>query len=191
ILVYIGYASSAIGAILITIFIFNNIQMIRSGKGGESVASSEWHKTTKYVLLTATGAFGVVSSAYFVVESASYIAERLGIPKVIIGATMVAFGTSLPELVNSINAARKGHAELALGNIIGSGFVNTTLILGVALVGAPFRVHMASYSSLVTFSIMANLLLWYFLSNNRVGFRESIILIFMYVLFLATSFGTM
>jgi len=191
ILVYIGYASSAIGAILITIFIFNNIQMIRSGKGGESVASSEWHKTTKYVLLTATGAFGVVSSAYFVVESASYIAERLGIPKVIIGATMVAFGTSLPELVNSINAARKGHAELALGNIIGSGFVNTTLILGVALVGAPFRVHMASYSSLVTFSIMANLLLWYFLSNNRVGLRESIILIFMYVLFLATSFGTM
>lgn len=190
VLIYIGYASSIIGAMLITIFIFHNIQVIRSKRGREVYDSSGEEKAAKYIMLTIIGAIGVVASAYFIVESASYIAEELGVPSVIIGATLVAFGTSLPELVNGINATRKGYIELALGNIVGSGFVNITLILGVALIGGPFRVDIAAYSSLVIFSIMANLLLWYFLSSERIGWRESLILLFMYALFIATSFGT-
>ncbi|MEM1606631.1 MAG: sodium:calcium antiporter [Candidatus Bathyarchaeia archaeon] len=188
-LIYIGYASSIIGAILITIFVFHNIQMIRSKRNKEVYSLSERGKVTRYVLLTLLGVIGVVASAYFIVESASYIAEALGVPRVVIGATIVAFGTSLPELANGINATRKGHIELVLGNIVGSGFVNITLILGVALMGGPFRVNMAAYSSLVMFSIMANLLLWYFLSGERIGWREGIILLFMYTLFIIASFG--
>jgi len=190
VLIYIGYASSIIGAMLITIFVFHNIQVIRSRRGREVYDSSGREKVTKYVILTIIGAIGVVASAYFIVESASYIAEELGVPSVVIGATLVAFGTSLPELVNGINATRKGYIELALGNIVGSGFVNITLILGVALIGGPFRVDMAAYSNLVMFSIMANLLLWYFLSGEKIGWRESLILLFMYVLFIIVSFGS-
>ncbi|MEM1507422.1 MAG: sodium:calcium antiporter [Candidatus Bathyarchaeia archaeon] len=188
-LIYIGYASSIIGIILVTIFVLNNIQMIRSRRNRETYSLSEKGKAARYVLLTFFGAVGVVASAYFIVESASYIAEELGVPRVVIGATIVAFGTSLPELANGINATRKGHIELVLGNIVGSGFVNITLILGVALMGGPFRVDMAAYSSLVIFSIMANLLLWYFLSGERISWRESVILLFMYTLFIVTSFG--
>ncbi|MEM3715997.1 MAG: sodium:calcium antiporter [Candidatus Bathyarchaeia archaeon] len=188
-LIYIGYASSIIGAILITIFVFHNIQMIRSKRNKEVYSLSEKGKVTRYVLLTLLGVIGVVASAYFIVESASYIAEALGVPRVVIGATIVAFGTSLPELANGINATRKGHIELVLGNIVGSGFMNITLILGVALMGGPFRVNMAAYSSLVMFSIMANLLLWYFLSGERISWREGIILLFMYTLFIIASFG--
>ncbi|MEM2961297.1 MAG: hypothetical protein QXU67_06795 [Candidatus Bathyarchaeia archaeon] len=106
------------------------------------------------------------------------------------GATIVAFGTSLPELVTSIDATRKGRIELALGNITGSGFINITLILGVALLGGQFRVVMSSFSNLVSFSIMANLILWYFLSSQRRGWKEGTILLFTYILFIATSFGT-
>lgn len=188
-LIYIGYASSIIGAILITIFIFHNIQIIRARRNREKYGLGGGGKVNKYILLSFIGVVGVVCSAYFIVESASYIAVEIGVPRVVIGATIVAFGTSLPELVNGINATRKGHIELALGNIIGSGFVNITLILGVALIGGPFRVNMAAYSSLVMFSIMANLLLWYFLSGERIGWRESLILLFMYALFITTSLG--
>lgn len=191
-LIYIGYASSAIGAILITIFIFHNIQMLKSRRERreEVYYLDKKDKVIGHVLLALLGVAGVVSCAYFIVESASYIALELGVPRVVIGATIVAFGTSLPELVNGINATRKGHIELALGNIVGSGFINTTLILGVALIGGPFRVNMGSYSNLVMFSIMANLLLWYFLSGGRVSWREGLILLFMYALFISTSFGT-
>ncbi|MCX8170920.1 MAG: sodium:calcium antiporter [Candidatus Bathyarchaeota archaeon] len=188
-LIYIGYASSIIGAILITVFVFHNIQMIRSRRSREAYSSGEKGEVARHILLTLLGVAGVVASAYFIVESASYIAGELGVPRVVIGATIVAFGTSLPELANGINATRKGHIELVLGNIVGSGFVNITLILGVALIGGPFRVSMAAYSSLVIFSIMANLLLWYFLSGERIGWREGVILLFMYALFIVTSFG--
>jgi len=188
-LIYIGYASRIIGVVLVTIFIFYNIQIIRFKRGREAYNISKKGKAAKYILLALIGVAGVIASAYFIVESASYIAEELSVPRVVIGATIIAFGTSLPELVTSINATRKGHIELALGNIIGSGFVNITLILGVALIGGSFRVNMAAYSSLVMFSIMANLLLWYFLSGEKIGWRESAILLFMYALFIFTSFG--
>ncbi|MBS7639448.1 MAG: sodium:calcium antiporter [Candidatus Bathyarchaeia archaeon] len=191
VLIYIGYTSNIVGAILITIFILYNIQIIRSKRSREEASgSSQKDKIAKYVLMALVGVAGVVGSAYFIVESASYIAEEVGVPRVIIGATIVAFGTSLPELVTSIDATRKGHIELALGNIVGSGFVNITLILGVALIGGPFRVDMAAYSNLVMFSIMANLLLWYFLSGEKIGWRESLILLFMYALFIIVSFGS-
>jgi cation:H+ antiporter len=188
-LIYIGYASSAIGAILITIFILHNIQMLKSRKSGEVYHLNKKSKTARHIAFVLLGAAGVISSAYFIVESASYIAFEMGIPKILIGATIVAFGTSLPELVNSINATRKNHIELALGNVVGSGFINTTLILGVALIGGQFRVNMSSYSHLVMFSIMANLLLWYFLSSERISWREGLILLFMYALFVTTSLG--
>ena len=113
----------------------------------------------------------------------------VGIPKVIIGATIVAFGTSLPELVTAIDSVRKGHADLALGNIIGSCFMNITLILGLALIVTPFRVDMAAFSDLIVFSLITNLVLWYFLSSEKIGRREGIVLLFIYSLFIVISFG--
>ncbi|MEM2320811.1 MAG: sodium:calcium antiporter [Candidatus Bathyarchaeia archaeon] len=189
ILVYIGYAGSIIGSALITIYIIHVIQLIRSENRKEERSLSEEDSVSRPTLLTILGAIGVVSCAFFIVESATFIAETLGIPKVVIGATIVAFGTSLPELVNGINATRKGHIELTLGNIIGSGFVNITLILGVTLLVGQFRVNMVAYSNLATFSIVANLILWYFLSGERIGWREGALLLFIYILFIVTSFG--
>jgi cation:H+ antiporter len=191
-LIYISNASNIIGVILVTIFLLHNIQIIRSKRNREKFSLGEGERRKairKYILLTFLGAVGVITSAYFIVEAASYIAEEMGVPKVVIGATIVAFGTSLPELVNSVNATRKGHIELALGNIVGSGFVNITLILGVALIGSPFRVNISAYSNLIIFSIIANLLLWYFLSGERISWKESLILLFIYALFITTSFG--
>lgn len=189
-LLYIGYASKLIGALLIGIFIAYIFQLSRTRHfKNESCVGEERARLKLYLFLTFLGAVIVVASAHFIVESASYIAEWFGVPQVILGATIVAFGTSLPEFVNSVKSSARGHLNLALGNIIGSCFTNITLILGVALLGIPLRVNMAAFSSLVMFSLITNLLLWYFLSGENASWREGTLLICMYVVFLVTSFG--
>jgi cation:H+ antiporter len=187
-LLYIGSASYVIGAILLAVFSYNMYQLSKTRHTVQKPALvEEKRKLKKYVTIAVLGAAGVVASAYFIVETASYIALSVGIPKIVIGATIVAIGTSLPELVTSLDSIKKGHADLALGNIMGSCFMNITLILGVTLIAAPFRVDIAAFSELIIFSLVSNLFLWYFLSNEKIGWREGAIFLFIYVLFLATS----
>jgi len=190
-LLYIGYASRFIGIILLAIFVFYVYQLskIRNVKE-EGALGRERQKLGKYTFLTFLGAVGVVASSYFIFESASYIAkEVLQVPAGVIGATIVAFGTSLPELATSINSVQKRHLDLALGNIIGSCFINITCILGVTLTASTLRVNISAFSNLVMFSILTNLFLWYFLSSEKVSWKEGVVLLFMYFVFLTTSFG--
>ena len=189
-LIYIGYASRFVGVILLTILIYYMLQLSKARTPTEtSLLGTEKNKLRKYIILTILGAVGVVICAYFIVESASFLAANAGIPPVVIGATVVAFGTSVPELSTSIDAVKKGHLELALGNIIGSCFMNITLILGITLVTSPLSIVMSAFSNVAIFSLITNLLLWYFLSNERVGRREGTVLLFLYAVFLATSLG--
>jgi cation:H+ antiporter len=187
-LLYIGSASYVIGAILLAVFSYNMYQLSKTRHTVQKPALvEEKRKLKKYITIAVLGAAGVVASAYFIVETASYIALSVGIPKIVIGATIVAIGTSLPELVTSLDSIKKGHADLALGNIVGSCFMNITLILGITLIAAPFRVDITAFSELIIFSLVSNLFLWYFLSNEKIGWREGAIFLFIYVLFLATS----
>lgn len=189
-LIHIGHASRFIGVILVAIFVFYDLQLFkRENKYVERIANMDRTGLRKYLLFVLSGAAIVVASAYFVVDSASCIATYVGIPSLVIGATLVAFSTSLPELTNSVQATRKGHLDLALGNIVGAGFVDTTLVLGVSLIGSPLRVEMASFSGLVMFSIITNLFLWYFLASEKIGLREGALFLSMYLLFLTASFG--
>jgi cation:H+ antiporter len=186
-LLYIGSASYVIGAILLAVFSYNMYQLSKTRHTVQKPALvEEKRKLKKYVTIAVLGAAGVVASAYFIVETASYIALSVGIPKIVIGATIVAIGTSLPELVTSLDSIKKGHADLALGNIVGSCFMNITLILGVTLIAAPFRVDIAAFSELIIFSLVANNFLAYFLSNEKIGWPEGAFFLFIYVLFLAT-----
>jgi cation:H+ antiporter len=189
-LIYIGYASRFIGVILLAIFIYYMFQLSKARTPAEqSPSGTEKNRLRKYVTLTVLGAVGVVASAYFIVESASFLAASVGIPPVVIGATVVAFGTSVPELSTSIGAVKKGHVELALGNIIGSCFMNITLILGITLVASHLTINMSAFSNVALFSLLTNLLLWYFLTNERIGRREAMVMLFLYALFLAISLG--
>ena len=87
------------------------------------------------------------------VDSASWFAEATGIPKFVVGATVVSFATTLPELLVSVRAAMNGSAQLAIGNAVGSVTANTTLIMGVSLVA------MAGIISRKSFSLKGGLLL--------------------------------
>jgi cation:H+ antiporter len=189
-LIYLGYASRFIGVILVAIFAYNIYKASKRGRAGKKTDfSGKYGKLKHPMLLTIVGVMVVVASAYLIVDSASYIAEWMGVPKVVIGATIVAFGTSLPEFANSLKSSLKGHVELALGNIVGSCFINVTLILGVALIGQNFRVNMAAYTGLAVHALISSLMLWYFLSSKKVSWKEGAILLFLYMVFLVQIFG--
>ena len=191
-LVYLAYASWFIGMILLLVFVLYTYQLSKiriPTEKGEGIPEGERRKLRSYVALTFAGVAGVIISSYFIVDSAVKIAEFAGVPKALISATIIAFGTSLPEFSVDINAFLKGHSALALGDIVGSCFINITLILGVTLVASPLEVNMIVFSDLVIFSLIANLFLWYFLTIGRISWREGAILLFVYLLFLATTLG--
>ena len=90
------------------------------------------------VLMTAAGIVGVIFGAKFLVEGGSDAARLFGVSETVIGISIVAIGTSLPELVTSIMAARKGKADVALGNVLGSNVFNVLGILGISAIVYPF-----------------------------------------------------
>lgn len=198
VLIFISTATWAVGLVLIGIFIGYMYQLSRvrmPEEGNQVVSNEEKLKLKKYLLLTVGGALGVVVSAYFLVESAVAIAESIGLSQQVIGATIIAIGTSLPELTLDLKAILQGHSGLAFGDIIGSSFVNITLILGVtlfvpALVGSQIVMRMDVFQNLVLFSILTNLIFWYFLSRGQIGKREGLIFLLLYILFIVTTVGS-
>ena len=189
-LLYLGQASQFVGVFLLAIFVFYMIQLSRVRSQREQTSVSGERRIRHYLILALAGAAVVVASSFFIVDSASSIAANAGVPPVILGATIVAFGTGIPELATSVSSARKGHFNLALGNIVGSCFINITFILGAALIVSPLTVHVAAFSNLAIFSLITNLFLWYFLSDERMSWREGVLLLILYAVFLIVSFGT-
>jgi cation:H+ antiporter len=197
VLIYIRAATWIIGLVLLFIFVGYMYQLSKVRipiENGEVVTENEKSRLKRYFLFTIAGALGVVISAYFLVESAVSIATSVGISQQVIGATIIAFGTSLPELTLDLKSFLRGHSGLAFGDIIGSSFVNITLILGVTLfvpwlVGSPVTMNMGVFQNLIIFSIITNLFFWYFLSREKMGWREGLIFLFIYGLFLATTLG--
>ncbi|NWG10859.1 sodium:calcium antiporter [Candidatus Bathyarchaeota archaeon] len=189
-LLYLGEASRFIGIVLLAIFVFYLYQLSKVRKVVEEVSlDNKRQKLQRCTFFAFLGAIGVVLASYFIVDSASFLAGYVGISRVIIGATIVAFGTSVPELATSINATRKGHLDMALGNIIGSCFINITCILGVSLIASPLNINMTAFSNVAMFSLITNLFLWYFLSSEKITWRESAVLLFIYFVFLIISFS--
>lgn len=94
----------------------------------------------KQILLVVIGIIGVVGGAQLVVESAVYIMTRLGVSEKFIGLTIVAFGTSLPELATSVVAAMRGEMDISIGNLVGSNVFNIMGVLGVASLVRPIPI---------------------------------------------------
>ncbi len=191
VLLYLGYASQVVGAFLIGLFVFNMYELFRKKQTVEEIsADAEKQQLEEYFAKAFVGIIGIIVCAFFIVESASVLALSAGVPPVIVGATVVAFGTSIPELATSLDSVRKGFLDLAVGNVIGSCFLNVTLVLGLIFLLAPFNVNVSAFSDLIVFSLIANILLWYMMQNTNVSRREGIILLVIYSIFLAISFSS-
>jgi len=188
-LLYLGYASRFIGVVLLGIFVYYMIQLSRVRRSKEGTSPVKKVGLRRYFLFALAGIAMVIITAFFIVESSSTIATSIGVPPVVVGATIVAFGTSIPELATGISSTRKGHFNIALGNTVGSGFINMTCILGVALIASPLTVNISAFANLAMFSLIMNLFLWYFLSSEKISWREGALLLFLYAVFLLVSFG--
>jgi cation:H+ antiporter len=124
-------------------------------------------KVTRHLIITSIGLVALISGADLTVEAASNVARIFGVPEVIIGLTVLAVGTSLPELVASVAATARGHADLAIGNVVGSNIFNLLLVLGVTSVIRPIPIPDGGYLDLLMVGILSLVLFGVSLSANR------------------------
>ena len=129
----------------------------------------------------ALGALGLGFGGKAIVEGASYLASALGVSAEVIGLTVVAVGTSLPELVTSVVAAARQQADIAVGNIVGSNVFNLTAVLGVATLVREFPVDPTVLSLQLPAVLAISLLLWPIAwSRRRVSRAEGVLLLAVY-----------
>jgi len=149
------------------------------------------------IILFILGFIFLIKGADLMIDGASSIAKKYGISAFVIGLTIVAFGTSMPELIVSTVASVKGSAGIALGNIIGSNVSNTLLILGVSAMIYPLLVKKATVNKEIPFSLLAVLAVGFlvndFLIDNTVpdGLTriDGLILILFFSIFVYYTFG--
>ncbi len=141
----------------------------------------------KSLLLLATGFVMTIGGAHFVVQSGSNIARMFGVSEWIIGLLLISFGTSLPELVVSIMAIRKGNADMSIGNIIGSNVANFSMVLGSAALVAPLHVALQSSQFDIYMMIAASITLLFILANRLYNSVGGIMLLLLLGLFIQNS----
>ena len=165
--------------------------------GEEEAAEDTAKPLWKELLLLVVGAAAIALGARFLVDNGTLIAAALGVPDSVIGLTMVALGTSLPELITAITSLIKGHGALSLGNIIGANLFNIILVSGMAITIAPFAVPaektIAGFNSSlvvdlpVMFAVMAILCLPT-LKSGKLRRYQGVVLLAIYAAFTVYQF---
>lgn len=185
----LGYVSMSLGhldgVILLVIFAFFLLWMVRSAMKArqESVGEEEEYKILpvwQCILYIVGGAVAIKYGGDFVVDSASKIAETFGMSQNLIGLTIVAFGTSLPELVTSLVAAKKKETEMALGNVIGSNIFNILMVLGVAAAISPMKFNMENIIDIILLAGMSLLVLFFCWTKEKLVRWEGAVMLFIY-----------
>ncbi len=181
-----------VGVILLAVFLTNTFLMARKRtppvKVNNNATISKGRRGVVIATLLLSFAV-VVVTARLTVYSASNIAVALGAPPILIGAKIVAIGTSLPELTLDLTAVRRGRVQLAMGDIIGSNLTNITLVLALVLLTSPFAVNMTIFTEILPFLIITTVVFWRFIMRGGVSKVGGVILILTYVLFQAIIIG--
>lgn len=148
----------------------------------EKIAVTGW---VRNLAATAGGIIGIVLGGNLVVENSIKIALSLGMSETLVGLTIVAVGTSLPELVTSVTAALKKHTEIALGNVIGSNIFNIFFILGISSVIHPLTVDAKIINDVWLMIFVTFLVLVLSRTQHRISKKEGAFLVVIYVIYLA------
>ena len=126
--------------------------------------------------LFALGLVLLVAGAELLVRGASRLAARFGISPLVIGLTVVAFGTSAPELAVSIQAGFSGQSDIAVGNVVGSNIFNVLFVLGISALIVPLMVSQQLVRLDVPLMIGASVLLWILALDGRIGLFDGLLL---------------
>jgi len=147
-----------------------------------------WVKT---IALLTLGFILVVGGADFTISSATAIAKTWGVSEWLIGLFLISFGTSLPELVVSIMAVKKGNADMAIGNIIGSNVANFTMVLGGSAIISPLFIDTSSYAFDILIAVFASIMLLFITANKLYNKSGGIALLLILALFIHNAIGSL
>lgn len=136
------------------------------------------------VLLLIFGIVVVLKSADWLTNGAVGLATKLGISQIVIGLTIVAIGTSMPEFFVSIVSAVKGTPDLAVGNIVGSNIFNVLLIVGVAATVAPIAIQRATVRRDIPIAIVASIMLTFMMLDDNISRIDALILFAAFIAFI-------
>ncbi len=186
------------GIILLLLFAYFLVNTVKSAKNSTN-SSDEIDSTSdvaiaeesismpKTIVLSLIGIVGIIIGGDMVVDSATSIATSFGMSANLVGLTIVAVGTSLPEFVTSIMAIKKGETEIAIGNVIGSNLFNILLVLGLATTICPINISLFAFIDVV-FMVAITVLLYLFMKKDQcINKKQGIILVIMYIAYMAYS----
>ncbi len=168
--------------VLLILYIFLLIKDSLHSKKEEEKA--EKVSTILSVIYIIGGIIGIAIGGELVVNSATKIALTLGISETLIGLTIVAFGTSLPELVTAIVAVRKGEVNIAIGNVVGSCIFNIIFVLGISAVISPIILNTSPMINLIILLGVTILMSIFLLTRKRVSRNEGIVCVILYIVYL-------
>ena len=164
------------------VFIYYLISMAR--KKIDTDQNEEYMKLSKAIIFTLLGLVAIILGSNFVVDNASKLAAAIGISEKMIALTVIALGTSLPELVTSVTATKKGEYDIAIGNVVGSNIFNLGMVIGIpiSIFGGISKITF-NYIDLIVM-IGSTLLLFIFLFKDRkITRKEGIIFLLVFVIY--------
>ncbi len=147
-------------------------------------------------ILFAVGIYLLIKSADWIIDGSSSLAKKLGVSSLIIGLTVVAFGTSLPELVVNLFAAFEGAAEISFGNIIGSNIANILLVLGIVAIIGNVKIKSETVWKEIPFALLATFVLFaltaktFFGESGLFSWNDGLVLLALFAMFLYYIFQT-
>ena len=167
--------------LLISMAVYIAVMVISALKNRETADECKILSLTKSLIFIIGGLISVIFGGTLVVDNACLIAKDFGVSENFIGLTIIAIGTSLPELVTSITATRKGDSGLALGNAIGSNLFNILFILGMSATICPLNVLSESIIDCIILLVSAVILYVFARTKKTMNRWEGIVCVFLYV----------
>jgi len=184
------------GAVLVGLLGLFTIMLLRrergkasdKGNGDNEPGDHDGGRAALHVALVVLGLLGLFYGGQWLVSGAKGVARDLLMPESVIGATIVAVGTSLPELVTALVAARRGHPEIAVGNVVGSNIFNVFMVLGVCALVRPLPVTFAEHGMRMSVGLVLAVTLGILLMGRpRISRRAGAVLSVCYLAYLTAE----
>lgn len=199
-LLFTGYTSMTLGRtegiVFLVCFAFFILIMVKSAMKSRKISNeamqeideeleeiSEDLSGIKCLLYIVGGAIAIKFGGDFVVNGATSIARTAGVTETVIGLTIVALGTSLPELVTSIVAARKKEVDMAVGNVIGSNIFNILMVLGIAATISPITFLTENIIDIIVLVVFSGLVWAFAWTKKQLDKKEGIIMLVLYAIY--------
>lgn len=184
--------------VLLIIYIYISIKWskntdLNSSQSSARIIVKEKSPVIIQVLKLIIGIILVIGSSKILIPTVEITAIRVGIPQSIIAATLVAFGTSLPELVTAITAVRKGHGELAIGNVVGADILNVLFVIGAAAAVTPVGLSVPATFYKLQIPMMLIIIITFRIFskkrvNEKITIAEGLTLFILYVIYIILNY---